>query len=122
MNRFDRLFWRRLWKLAKPYWVSEQKWVALELAGRHAAVEWRGQKRQRGVQLRQSGHDDGVNQQERASLLPLRAAHLALQCRGGADHRGGRIRGRQTDDPLAPMADRTVLVPQLPLTAPFIGS
>jgi putative ATP-binding cassette transporter len=31
MNRFDRLFWRRLWKLAKPYWVSEQKWVALGL-------------------------------------------------------------------------------------------
>jgi putative ATP-binding cassette transporter len=31
MNRFDRLFWRRLWKLAKPYWVSDQKWVALGL-------------------------------------------------------------------------------------------
>jgi len=31
MNRFDRLFWRRLWKLAKPYWVSERKWVALGL-------------------------------------------------------------------------------------------
>jgi vitamin B12/bleomycin/antimicrobial peptide transport system ATP-binding/permease protein len=29
MNRFDRLFWRRLWKLAKPYWISDQKWVAL---------------------------------------------------------------------------------------------
>lgn len=33
MNRFDRLFWRRLWKLAKPYWVSDQKWVALSLLG-----------------------------------------------------------------------------------------
>jgi putative ATP-binding cassette transporter len=31
VNRFDRLFWRRLWKLAKPYWVSDQKWVALGL-------------------------------------------------------------------------------------------
>ena len=31
MNRFDRVFWRRLWKLAKPYWVSDQKWVALGL-------------------------------------------------------------------------------------------
>src|SRR5262249_51505306 len=25
MNRFDREFWRRLWRLAKPYWVSDQK-------------------------------------------------------------------------------------------------
>jgi vitamin B12/bleomycin/antimicrobial peptide transport system ATP-binding/permease protein len=25
------LFWRRLWQLAKPYWVSDQKWVALGL-------------------------------------------------------------------------------------------
>ena len=31
MNKFDRLFWRRLWKLAKPYWVSDQQWVALGL-------------------------------------------------------------------------------------------
>src|ERR1700688_3587664 len=31
MNRFDRLFWRRLWKLARPYWVSDQRWVALGL-------------------------------------------------------------------------------------------
>jgi ABC-type uncharacterized transport system fused permease/ATPase subunit len=31
MNRFDRVFWRRLWKLANPYWVSDQKWVALGL-------------------------------------------------------------------------------------------
>jgi putative ATP-binding cassette transporter len=31
MNRFDRVFWRRLWKLAKPYWVSDQKWIALGL-------------------------------------------------------------------------------------------
>lgn len=30
-NRFDRLFWRRLWTLAKPYWVSDQKWIALGL-------------------------------------------------------------------------------------------
>lgn len=25
MNRFDRQFWRRLWTLAKPYWISDQK-------------------------------------------------------------------------------------------------
>src|SRR5271169_2942908 len=31
MNRFDRRFRRRLWKLARPYWVSEKKWVALGL-------------------------------------------------------------------------------------------
>ena len=31
MNRFDRVFWRRLWRLARPYWVSEKKWVALSL-------------------------------------------------------------------------------------------
>lgn len=31
MNRFDRLFWRRLWKLARPYWGSDQKWIALGL-------------------------------------------------------------------------------------------
>jgi len=31
MNRFDRLFWRRLWKLVRPYWVSEEKWAALGL-------------------------------------------------------------------------------------------
>jgi putative ATP-binding cassette transporter len=31
MNRFDRLFRRRLWKLAKPYWVSDEKWAALGL-------------------------------------------------------------------------------------------
>src|SRR5271157_2967782 len=31
MNRFDRLFRRRLWKLAKPYWISDGKWAALGL-------------------------------------------------------------------------------------------
>jgi len=25
MERFDRIFWGRLWRLAKPFWVSEQK-------------------------------------------------------------------------------------------------
>jgi putative ATP-binding cassette transporter len=29
MDRFDRQFWRRLSKLAKPYWTSDQKWSAL---------------------------------------------------------------------------------------------
>ena len=29
MNKFDRQFWRRLWKLAKPYWSSDQKRIAL---------------------------------------------------------------------------------------------
>jgi len=32
MNRFDRIFWSRLAKLVKPYWVSDQKWAALGLA------------------------------------------------------------------------------------------
>jgi len=27
MNRFDRLFWSRLWTLTRPYWVSEQRLV-----------------------------------------------------------------------------------------------
>ena len=31
MNRFDRLFRRRLWKLIRPYWLSNEKWAALEL-------------------------------------------------------------------------------------------
>src|ERR1039457_3114625 len=31
MNRFDRLFWSRLWRLAKPYWVSDQKFAAYGL-------------------------------------------------------------------------------------------
>src|ERR1039457_6613421 len=31
MNRFDRLFRRRLWKLVLPYWRSSEKWVALGL-------------------------------------------------------------------------------------------
>jgi len=31
MNKFDRLFWRRLWRLAKPYWVSDQRRVAFGL-------------------------------------------------------------------------------------------
>jgi putative ATP-binding cassette transporter len=25
MDRFDRIFWKRLWSLAKPYWFSEEK-------------------------------------------------------------------------------------------------
>jgi vitamin B12/bleomycin/antimicrobial peptide transport system ATP-binding/permease protein len=25
MDRFDRVFWKRLWKLAKPFWFSEEK-------------------------------------------------------------------------------------------------
>ena len=25
MERFDRVFWQRLWRLAKPFWVSDQK-------------------------------------------------------------------------------------------------
>ncbi|HVP30265.1 MAG TPA: ABC transporter ATP-binding protein/permease [Myxococcota bacterium] len=31
MNRFDRLFWRRLWKLGRPYWSSDKRWVPLGL-------------------------------------------------------------------------------------------
>ena len=31
MNRFDRLFWRRLWSLTRPYWVSDQKFGAFGL-------------------------------------------------------------------------------------------
>ena len=31
MNRFDRVFRRRLWKLVRPYWVSNLKWAALGL-------------------------------------------------------------------------------------------
>jgi len=31
MNRFDRLFRRRLWKLVRPYWLSNEKWAALGL-------------------------------------------------------------------------------------------
>ena len=31
MNRFDRQFWRRLWKLTKPYWMSAQKRQGLVL-------------------------------------------------------------------------------------------
>jgi putative ATP-binding cassette transporter len=31
MGGFDRLFWRRLWRIGKPYWTSEQRWVALGL-------------------------------------------------------------------------------------------
>lgn len=31
MERFDRIFWRRLWMLAKPYWVSDQKRKARSL-------------------------------------------------------------------------------------------
>jgi putative ATP-binding cassette transporter len=31
MNRFDRVFWRRLWSLGRPYWISEHRWVPLGL-------------------------------------------------------------------------------------------
>ena len=31
MDGFDRLFWRRLWTVGKPFWVSDQKWVPLGL-------------------------------------------------------------------------------------------
>ncbi len=31
MNRFDRLFWRRLWTLSRPYWISDRRWVPLGL-------------------------------------------------------------------------------------------
>lgn len=31
MNGFEHLFWRRFWKLLKPYWKSEHKWAALRL-------------------------------------------------------------------------------------------
>ena len=31
MNRFDRLFWSRLWTLARPYWQSNRKLQALGL-------------------------------------------------------------------------------------------
>ena len=29
MSRFDRLFWARLWALTRPYWVSDQSFMAL---------------------------------------------------------------------------------------------
>jgi len=31
MNRFDRLFWSRLWRLTRPYWVSDQRLRAFAL-------------------------------------------------------------------------------------------
>ena len=31
IDKFDRQFWRRTWKLIKPYWSSEQKWRAIGL-------------------------------------------------------------------------------------------
>jgi putative ATP-binding cassette transporter len=31
MNRFDRLFWRRIWTLGRPYWVSKERWVPFGL-------------------------------------------------------------------------------------------
>lgn len=31
LNRFDRQLWKKFWKLAKPYWFSEQKWKARRL-------------------------------------------------------------------------------------------
>ncbi|MBY0275505.1 ABC transporter ATP-binding protein/permease [Candidatus Binatia bacterium] len=30
-GRFDRVFWRRLWALGRPMWVSDQKWTPLGL-------------------------------------------------------------------------------------------
>jgi putative ATP-binding cassette transporter len=33
MDKFDRVFWKRWWSLAKPYWVSEQRRQALVLLG-----------------------------------------------------------------------------------------
>jgi putative ATP-binding cassette transporter len=33
MERFDRVFWRRLWRLLMPYWLSEQKRKAFGLLG-----------------------------------------------------------------------------------------
>jgi putative ATP-binding cassette transporter len=31
MNRFDRPFWTRLWKLTRPYWTLDQRFVAFGL-------------------------------------------------------------------------------------------
>jgi putative ATP-binding cassette transporter len=31
MGGFDRLFWRRLWRVAKPFWISDQRWFPLGL-------------------------------------------------------------------------------------------
>jgi len=31
MERFDRVFWRRLWRLAKPFWISDRKLKARAL-------------------------------------------------------------------------------------------
>ena len=31
MDGFDQLFWRRLWAIGKPFWVSDQRRVALGL-------------------------------------------------------------------------------------------
>jgi putative ATP-binding cassette transporter len=31
MNRFDRLFWSRLWTLTRPYWASDQRFAAFGL-------------------------------------------------------------------------------------------
>ena len=33
MNKFDRLFWKRLWSLAEPYWISREKGRALGILG-----------------------------------------------------------------------------------------
>jgi len=38
MDRFDRLFWRRLWRLVKPYWSSERKWQGYALLAMIVAV------------------------------------------------------------------------------------
>jgi uncharacterized protein YjbJ (UPF0337 family) len=31
IDGFDRLFWRRLWTIGRPFWVSDQKWIPLGL-------------------------------------------------------------------------------------------
>jgi putative ATP-binding cassette transporter len=31
MGGFDRLFWRRLWRIGKPVWISDQRWFPLGL-------------------------------------------------------------------------------------------
>jgi len=33
IDGFDRLFWRRLWTIGRPFWISDQKWVARGLLG-----------------------------------------------------------------------------------------
>ena len=38
IDKFDRQFWRRTWKLIKPYWSSEQKWRAIALLASIVAI------------------------------------------------------------------------------------